>query len=68
MRLSSLLATLCFVGAFPVSLAIAYLGFRAAYYPYAAVPFVGVGILLAIVGTLVVVLSRLREGQRLRHE
>lgn len=66
MRPSNLLAAAAFFGAVPLGLACAYLGYRFGYYPYAALPFVLVGVFVVIFGCLLVVLPRLRSAERRR--
>jgi len=63
MRLSSLLASLGLLGALPLSLGLAYLGYRSGLYPYAGLPLVtGAALLVLFVG-LFTVLPRLRARE-----
>ncbi len=60
-RLSSLIANATLLVAIPLGLLAAYAGFRAGLYPYSAVPFVGVGLVLVLLVGLIVVLPPLRR-------
>ena len=64
MRLSSLVASLAFVGLVPGGLGLAYLGYRQGLYPYAALPLVfGTILVVSLIG-LFAVLPWLRERER----
>lgn len=62
-RLSSLIANATLLVAIPLGLLAAYAGFRSGLYPYGAVPFVGVGLVLVLLVALLVVLPPLRRRE-----
>lgn len=62
-RLSSLIANAALFGALPLGLLGAYLGYRSGLYPYRALPFVAVGIVLVVIAVLFAVLPRLRRRE-----
>lgn len=64
MRLSRLIAPAVFIGLVPLAFVLAYLGYVWGYYPYAALPFVLVGIVVLVLILLLVVLSQVRTADR----